>query len=302
MFALIDGDILPYECGGLRKRPIEPDEEDFCPDVPEGELLPFELCWSACQNKIQTILEATNADDYCIFLSHPKIKTWRYERATIKPYKGTRPVEKPPYYQNIIDNIKLVYKYEEVEFIEADDAMSIRQYQDVYSDPYDVAEGKWSKIKKSSRTVICSRDKDLNMVPGWHYSWATGRSPEKPMWWQNETEGLRCFYKQLLTGDTVDNIPGLFGVGEKSALVRKIDLLNTDREMFSHVFSCYQDRFGSYARQFLLENGQLLWMQRTREDRWDPWTDGRMKEWVIRAAQEEQAEKQAEELAKEASA
>lgn len=270
MKALIDGDIFGYEMGSLTKKEPEPDQEDIAPDTKVGELLPFEVCWGAVQSKIERILEAVKADEYMIYLSSPEIQTWRMEAATIKPYKGHRDdKEKPAYWELIRSNLAIHYPCEIVEFMEADDALSIEQYQDLKVNP----------TKDVANTVICSRDKDLNMVPGFHYAWACGKSPERELWWQDELGGLREFYKQVLMGDVTDNIPGLFGVGEKSALVKKLADMESEREMFNHVFKCYQDRFGSYAQQFLIENGQLLWMQRTPEDRWNPWKEGKIDQW-----------------------
>jgi 5'-3' exonuclease len=108
--------------------------------------------------------------------------------------------------------------------------------------------------------VICSRDKDLDMIPGQHYSWGTSAQKEKPMWFQDEIGGIRCFYKQLLTGDSVDNIPGLYGVGKSSALLEHIDEFDNELSMYEYCFEQYEKRFGSYAHQFMLENGRLLWL------------------------------------------
>ncbi len=270
MQALIDGDIFAYEMGGLKKKTPDKGQEEICPGLQEGETLPFEVCWGVVENKIKTILQATGADSYTVYLSSPTHKTWRYVTASILPYKGNREgKEKPPYWALIVHNLILHHHCEIAEGIEADDAMSITQYQDLNRiDPNGHPGADWLQ-KEEANTVICSRDKDLSMVPGWHYSWACGKSKEQPMWWQDEIGGLQCFYKQLLTGDTVDNIPGLFGVGEKSTLVKKLMEFSTEAEMFAHTFKQYSDRFGSYSEQFIRENGRLLWMQRDRQDRWD---------------------------------
>ena len=111
-------------------------------------------------------------------------------------------------------------------------------------------------------TVICSRDKDLHMIPGWHYTWSAGAQKEKPLWWQDETGALRCFYRQLLTGDSTDNIPGLYGVGPSSSCVKRIGTLNNELDMFRTCYEEYEKRFGSYAEQFIKENADLLWILR----------------------------------------
>lgn len=282
MRALIDGDILAYEMGGLKKRLPKPDDtyEEICPELEEGEPLPLAVCFAAVENKISDIVKATNVNDYVIYLSSPIDKTWRYNEAKIKPYKGNREgLEKPKHWEGIRTNLVRHYGATVVGGVEADDAMSIIQYQDLFTTnlsnlPKGYTDEELEQCaKEQAGTVICSRDKDLNMVPGWHYSWATGRAQEKPMWWQTAIGGLRVFYKQLLTGDPTDNILGLYGVGAKSSLVTKCDELNTEEELFKHVYKCYQDRFGSYAETFMTENGRLLWMQETYFDRWDRFED-----------------------------
>lgn len=261
MLALIDADLLAYECGGLKGE--------------DGEFLPFEMCWSNCQSKIEGMISATSATDYMVYLSSPTIKTWRYDRASILPYKGKRAgSEKPKHWESIRYNLPIHYKCTIAEFMEADDAISIQQYSDI---TYAYAMGSG---QDDCNTVICSRDKDLDMVPGWHYGWPTTTCKERPLWFQSELGGLRCFYKQLLTGDTTDSVLGLYNVGDKAACVQRLKNCDDERSMFDNVWVEYEKRFGNYAKDFMLENGQLLWMQRTSDDRWNPWEDGRIDKWI----------------------
>lgn len=227
------------------------------------------MCWRAVQNKIQVILDAVKADKYHIYLSSQDEPTWRYEYATILPYKGQRQSEKPKHWKKIRYMLEKTYPTIVAKGIEADDAMSIQQYTDYYLTKKTYPEDSDS-FQEMCDTVICSRDKDLLMVPGWHYGWESGNQKEQSIWFQKELNGLKCFYKQLVTGDTVDNILGLYRVGAKSTLCQKIDKCTSEQDMYEIVFKAYQDRFGSYAEDFLVENGRLLWMQRTEEERWLP--------------------------------
>lgn len=259
MHALIDGDLLPYEFGGLKVKDDSP-HHFWGAKLKTGDPVPFEMCWAALQNRIDSILQAVGATSYKIYLSSSEIKTWRYEAATILPYKGNREgSEKPVHFQNLRTNMINVYDCDVVEFMEADDAISIAQHEAVRK-----------RGVMDSHTVICTRDKDLKMIPGWHYSWPTGRSPEKPLWQQTSTEGLKCFYKQLLTGDKVDNILGLYGVGAKSTHCKAIDGFEDELTMLNYVWDRYRERFGSYAEKFLKENGQLLWMLTESDEKWCP--------------------------------
>ena len=148
------------------------------------------------------------------------------------------------------------------EGIEADDAMSIEQYNDFRN----IAGGAPTRWVDELSTVICTLDKDLMMVPGWHYNWdAKGNKYV----FQDPLDGLKCFYKQLLTGDSTDNILGLFGVGPKSTLLKDVDKCKTEDEMALVVSDAYKKRFGSYWYMFMLETGRLLWMMRTPDDMWN---------------------------------
>lgn len=250
MKALIDGDIFQHEFGSATDAEYKP--------------LSWPLVQARVQARINGILEATGADDYQIYLTTDDKSNFRYQIATIRPYKARRATEKPHWYHHIRNFLVDYRGAEEVSGMEADDAMAIEQYKDftiasMGKDPKDFAD-----------TVICTRDKDLDMVPGWHYSWVAGKQKEKEMWWQDEIGGKRCFYKQLLTGDTVDNIPGLYGVGKSSKLIKDIDSLDSDVELYALVYEQYERRFGSYAKQFLIENARLLWMLRFEGDQWNP--------------------------------
>lgn len=211
-------------------------------------------------DRINQILEAVAATSYQLYLTDSKTN-FRLSIATILPYKGKRKQEKPHHWeairQHLIDNWDAEVQYG----IEADDRLGIEQYSNMDFHNPPLQPGNFSVSYKEEETVICSRDKDLHMIPGWHYTWPCGKQKEQ-YWFQDEVNALRCFYKQLLTGDATDNILGLHGVGSSSVLLKKLDEMETEQEMFSHVKEQYEKRFGSYWWKFLLENAQLLWILR----------------------------------------
>ena len=117
---------------------------------------------------------------------------FRGDIATIKKYKGNRDdAPKPEWYEEtrqfLVDNYgALVYQS-----VEADDVLALCQGPD---------------------TCIVSIDKDLLQVPGRHYNWVNdARKIVKP------EVGIRKLYEQVLTGDSTDNIPGIRGIGPKTA-------------------------------------------------------------------------------------
>ena len=62
---------------------------------------------------------------------------------------------------------------------------------------------------------IATIDKDLDGCPGWHYNWA-----KENIYYVTEVEANRFFYTQMLTGDSTDNIPGLFKRTGKKAMAK----------------------------------------------------------------------------------
>jgi len=164
---------------------------------------------------------------------------FRYQAATILPYKGNRVgVEKPHHYDAIRQFLVDIYDAEVSQGVEADDLLGLNQ---------------------TSGTSIASLDKDLNVVPGLHYDWDDGKH-----YLMTEVESNRCFFKQLLTGDSTDNILGLFGVGGKSAFCKAVDQMTEPTDMYEYVKQQYTKRFGSYWELFMKETATLLWIRQER--------------------------------------
>ena len=102
-------------------------------------------------------------------------------------------------------------------------------------------------------------DKDLDQLPGWHYN------PVKDEeYYVTEFEGLYSFYKQILTGDRVDNIEGLRGIGPVKA-DKILKDCTTERELYEACIKAYD---GNTDR--ILENGKLLWLRRKPNQMWQP--------------------------------
>lgn len=250
MIALIDGDVLRYEVGaiGNKQGPEDP------------RPMSFDSVLEHLEQRIAQILYATEADDFEIYLTGSS--NFRDEIAVTKPYKGNRKPEKPFHFHNLTVYMHNAYKVRVVEGMEADDLMSVRQLAD----------------EDISKTVICTRDKDLRMIPGWHYGWECGKQPELhkhwvtydgELWEKNGKyygNGMSFFHFQLLTGDTVDNIPGLYGIGPKTAFA----LLEgcPIGQQFSEVRALYHKE--GMDDEYLLEQGRLLWMTRELDENGGP--------------------------------
>tara|TARA_Y100000114_G_scaffold50443_2_gene46046 strand:- start:5404 stop:6147 length:744 start_codon:yes stop_codon:yes gene_type:complete len=245
MHALIDSDIFCYEIGSMCN-----------PDT--GVPLPWRVIRRLVDNRIFDILDKTDAETWKGYLTGPG--NFRFNVATIKPYKDHRG-EKPFWYRAIYNYLHFDRDCDIIRGMEADDKLAIEQTKD------------------PDRTIICSRDKDLRQVEGWHYIWEAGRQKEKGPFYVGELDGYKSFFAQCLTGDPVDNIPGLYKVGEKAASVQRVQKSETILEAFGYVREEYEHRFGSYWKMFLRENGRLLWMLRSEQDDWSP----RMEELICQA-------------------
>lgn len=189
---------------------------------------------------IKKMIEMTGADECTIFLSGDT--NFRNEVATLKPYKGNRVSSKPVHYQAIRDH--LVSKYDAVisDGVEADDLLGIHQEID---------------------TVICTLDKDLDMVPGSHYNWR-----REELYWVTEPEAIHNFYNQLLMGDAVDNIPGVPGIGKAKA-AKILAGLTHEPDLYEATLQAYIDKYDD-PHTALQENATLLWIQQADRLEWRP--------------------------------
>jgi len=237
--ALIDGDILPYEFGNMKALDEDGNKTD--------EVLPFEVCRSMMDDRIQAILEACETDQYEVYLTHSP-SNFRLTVATILPYKGGRPETKPHHWEQLRQHLIDAYDAHVVRGIEADDMLGIRQHE------FAEEEGTFDT------TIICSRDKDLHMIEGFHFVWSAGQQKEQ-YWYQDSISGWRHFFKQLITGDrSTDNILGIYNIGDKGRVVKALDEIDDPFDMFLHVRQIYKNYFGSYYDLFMKENGHLLWI------------------------------------------
>lgn len=176
---------------------------------------------------------------------------------------------------------------------EADDGMSSAQ---------------WAAVRagRTDLSVICSKDKDLLMVPGWHMDWDTFELQQSVDETGNPNEfgftyldtsktsskikgfGTKFFWGQMLTGDTADNIAGLpFACGKHLSKPKKIgpvladyylsDIWN-DKDAFNLVkglyemcgkevgFKHWQTGEAVAWQKVFISEAQLLWMRRDTQD------------------------------------
>lgn len=273
MKALIDADVLSYEIG-FSGQYVDEDS---------GEVVPrdWEFVKELLDTKIAGIQEATWADEPpVLYLTYDRtlnkldnkerarlglpqvdfIPNFRFGVAKTKPYKD-RGNTKPLYYNALRSHMLFNYDVVSVPGIEADDAMCTEQ---------------WSRLDKKD-TIICTRDKDLRMCPGWHYGWECGAQegfgPKEVdhLGWIDITSkgvkgaGMLFFYSQMITGDGVDNIPGL-PRGGASVVKKNLVGCSSAEEAEQIVKDLYKDKLGDDWESYYDEQAKLLWMVRETKE------------------------------------
>ena len=181
-----------------------------------------------------------DCEDYKGFLTGKG--NFRDSIAVTVPYKGQRVSEKPVHLQALRCHLVTSWGFTVVQGIEADDAVGIA----AYAVPED-------------ETIMVHIDKDLNQFRGWHYNYK-----KKEKYYVTEFEGLHSFYTQILTGDRIDNIVGLKGIGPVKAK-KVLEKCTNESELYQAVLKAYEG-----DQQRVLENGQLLWLQRSPNQVWTP--------------------------------
>ena len=250
MHLLIDGDIIVYRAGFA----VQSKKNAMWTEEDEVSYPPVSHALRAAKLMINNILKQCRYDTYQIYLTSDDRSNFRYGIAETKPYKGNRPPEKPIYYHDIRNYLNKYYNAMFVRQQEADDMLGIEQHQRYVTDPNSVA--------------IITIDKDLDMIPGWHFNFV-----KKKKYYVKEFDALKTFYTQLLTGDSVDNIVGVPNIGPKKA-DKLLAFATTEEEMLDVVIKAYD-----YDLDKILENGRLVWIRRQNNELW---MSGERKETLIK--------------------
>lgn len=219
MTGLIDGDIVAYRAAAS----CEKRDSD-------GNLLslePIEIALLRTDKTMRDILALE--EDHITFLSDKT--NFRYQvNPEYKAHRKGRP--KPEWLVACKDYLIEEYKAIVTDNIEADDALGIYQ---------------------TDSSIIYSIDKDLLMIPGCHYNFVKQLYSEV-----TELEGIKTFYKQMLIGDTADNIIGVSKIGKVKA-AKLIDPLESETEMFELVQHLYEEGGDTNMDRFWM-NADCLWI------------------------------------------
>lgn len=183
-------------------------------DKKDSPVKTLQECKDLVDSLIFNILNYTKSTHYLLFLTVGK--SFRFQ---IYPeYKGNRKyADKPQYFDAIKDYLITKYKAIHHSLLEADDLVCIYK-------------------ENLFNSFISSIDKDILYLEGDTFDY-------KNFKWINTTknEANLFFWKSMITGDTIDNIKGIPGKGEKFAdkLLNTTNYINSDK-----VFTSYIDHFG----------------------------------------------------------
>lgn len=249
---------------------------------------PVAHCLASVKRALGAAVKQTNASAITIYISGST--NFRTKIAKQKEYKGNRKeLVKPLLYDDITQYLLRRFNAIKTEGIEADDAMAIKATELISSDEWE--------------PVICTADKDLYQVPVKVFNVQSGvmtdvsQDPFGELTLKAQGSGsvlkgygIKFFYSQCLTGDVVDNIPGLSRCGAKNAYKMLAEC--PDEESCQKVIlEAYKKVYGDdmvertawdgskYTGNYLTlleENCRLLWMLRERPNkdgthRFMPW-------------------------------
>lgn len=223
---LVDGDIVAYRAAFSTQDLFPEDARRKVDDLMLHILGETLVFYTSC--------------DYEVFLTGQG--NFRYDIAKAAPYKGNRKDVAKPVHLSLCRDY-LVDKWGAIvsEGEEADDLIAI------------------AATEYGPDTVVASIDKDMLQIPCKHFNFSTG------VWSDvSEFEGLKFFYKQILTGDRADNIMGLYRVGPVKA-EKMLEGCDDEESLWDAVLKAYD---GDLDR--VVENARLLWLRRKEGQLWQP--------------------------------
>ena len=229
MLALIDADLIGYRIAfACKDESLSTAKNTLSNYI--GDIL---TCF------VDKTFDGCFVDEWKLFLTGKN--NYRQDVAVTAVYKGNRPSVKPPHLQDLRSFMVGAWGAVVVDGQEADDAIAIEA------------------TENRDRSIIVSLDKDLDQVAGWHFNFVKNVG-----YYIDEQQGIKNFYKQILTGDAADNIIGLSGIGpvKSEALLKDC---TTEKEMYEACIKAYDGN-----EQRVVENATLLWLRRQPNQKWEP--------------------------------
>lgn len=201
---------------------------------------------SIVDDTMDRIKDQTWEGRYELFVETPKIPkiNFRHHVAVTSPYKGNRKnVKKSPILNDVKQYMYDRYGAEFINIYESEDVIRFR-----------------AEELGENNFIIAAIDKDLDQIPGKRYDYRKGTRRII-----SSEQALLSFYTQILTGDSVDNIPGLPNVGpiKAKAMLEHVDSGN-EMDLAEIVAIEYARRGQPYT--YLVEQARLLYLLKSPQD------------------------------------
>jgi len=166
---------------------------------------------------------------------------FRFDVAVTAPYKGNRKGDKPVHHGLLREYLETSWNGVISDGCEADDEIAI------------------AATSHGDESIIVSLDKDFDQVQGWHYNFV-----KKDKYYITHEEGLLNFYCQFLTGDRIDNIMGVKGIGPVKA-AKILKGAESELDLWKRCLEAYEG-----DRDAAVLNARLVWLQREKGQIWKP--------------------------------
>jgi DNA polymerase-1 len=249
MKVLVDGDMILYSTLCVTEVEVQLGDDQWTrwADLPAAR--------DKVTDELGLILDRFGAVEQDLYIAFTGNRVWR--KQIFPAYKANRKGKpKPIGYRAMIAWLEQHYVCECLPTLEADDLVSM-----LASTCRD----------KGEACVIVSGDKDLDQIPGIHY-W------QGDEWSISDEQATQFFYRQILTGDSTDNIPGCKGIGAKRAN-DVLESASSDLECWQAVIRQFERTCGDEteaAAQALLM-GNLVRILKYEDYDWQshqviPWT------------------------------
>ena len=160
-------------------------------------------------------------------------------------YKEKRK-EKPPQFKALKEYVIKTYKPTMEDGLEADDTISIEATK---------------YLKANQLYMLISIDKDFKNIGGLFYNLLHNNLTAI-----SKVDSIQFFHEQLLTGDSVDNIPGIEGVGPVKA--KRILEGKNLKEQFQSVINAYKESYKKDHRNRLEAMGKMLYLLKAANEKW----------------------------------
>lgn len=211
------------------------------------EVKPVEDATQAADSIILDICNQLEAKRSDVVMILSGVGNFRHKIATRAEYKGNRVgAERPKNYNAVREHLITEWKAIVTAGEEADDRLGIEMTRDANS-------------------VCCSIDKDLKQLPGWHYNFHTSELVAI-----SGRQADLNFFGQVLSGDAVDNVPGLKGIGVVKA-EKALAPCASPLECWNVCWEMYVEQFGSKkGPKYAIEAARLLHVRRKPKQIWSP--------------------------------